>query len=231
MTTGAIRWPAIRCAAVIPSSLGIFTSSTTRSGRCSSARSTAVWPSPAWPTTSYPSSASISARSRRISASSSAMTTRRAGAPSTVLTAARLYAATVGYSGSRSPRYPNRQRKRSQTPSSVGSSPTRGTSGQLVRRSASAHPSVGGRDLVGGVPHPVDPQRVRGAGNPRRGAGDDHHQVALDDPADLQQRLVDLAHHLVGVLDRLAEEGLDPPGQRELRPHHRHGGEREHGDA
>ena len=35
-------------------------------------------PSPACPTTSYPSSASISARSRRIRASSSAMTTRRA---------------------------------------------------------------------------------------------------------------------------------------------------------
>ena len=75
MTTGAIRWPAIRSAAAMPSSRGIFTSRMTRSGRSSSASSTACSPSPAWPTTSYPSSASISARSIRISASSSAMTT------------------------------------------------------------------------------------------------------------------------------------------------------------
>ena len=36
------------------------------------------------------------------------------------------------------------------------------------------------------------------------------------DPADVEQRLVDLADHLVGVLDVGAEERLDAPGQREL---------------
>ena len=77
MTTGAIRPAAIRSAAAMPSSTGIFTSRITRSGRSSSASSIARAPSAACPTTSYPSSASISARSIRISASSSAITTRR----------------------------------------------------------------------------------------------------------------------------------------------------------
>ena len=63
MTTGAIRSRAIRSAAAMPSRTGIFTSRITRSGRCSSASSTARSPSAACPTTSYPSSASISARS------------------------------------------------------------------------------------------------------------------------------------------------------------------------
>ena len=81
MTTGAIRLPAIASAAAIPSRTGIFTSRITRSGRSSSASSIALAPSPAWPTTSYPSSASISARSIRISVSSSAMTTVRGVGP------------------------------------------------------------------------------------------------------------------------------------------------------
>ena len=61
----------------MPSSTGILTSRITRSGRSSRASSIARCPSPAWPTTSYPSSPSISARSMRMSASSSAITTRR----------------------------------------------------------------------------------------------------------------------------------------------------------
>src|SRR4051794_28608970 len=74
--TGAIRSPAIFSAALSPSRTGIWMSRMTRSGRSSAARSTACWPSPTSPTTSYPSSSSISLRSRRISASSSAMRTR-----------------------------------------------------------------------------------------------------------------------------------------------------------
>ena len=45
-----------------------------------------------------------------------------------------------------------------------------------------------------------------------------------------EQLLVDLAHHLVGVLDGVGLEGLDAPGQRELRAHPRVGGEGEHRD-
>ena len=77
ITTGATRSPAIRSAAEIPSRTGIFTSRITRSGPCSVASETAVCPSPVSPTTAYPSSSSISFRSIRISASSSAITTRR----------------------------------------------------------------------------------------------------------------------------------------------------------
>ncbi len=76
ISTGAMDSSAIFSAAEMPSSLGIFTSRITRSGRCSRASSTARSPSPASPTTVYPSSSSISLRSSRISASSSAMTTR-----------------------------------------------------------------------------------------------------------------------------------------------------------
>ena len=70
--------------------------------------------------------------------------------------------------------------------------------------------------LVDRVAHPVDPQRVGRAGDAGRAARDDHDEVALLDPADLEQLLVDLAHHLVGVLDRVGAERLDPPGQGEL---------------
>ena len=54
---------------------------------------------------------------------------------------------------------------------------------------------------------------------PGGAAGDDDDQVALLDPADLEQLLVDLAHHLVGVLDHLGHERLDAPAQRELGAH------------
>ncbi|CFS05585.1 Uncharacterised protein [Mycobacterium tuberculosis] len=81
-TIGAIRLLAISDAASIPSRRGIFTSMITRSGLCSSASSTASWPSPASPTISYPSSRNISARSMRMSASSSAIKTRRGTAAS-----------------------------------------------------------------------------------------------------------------------------------------------------
>lgn len=76
INTGAMDSSAIFSAAEMPSILGIFTSRITRSGRCSRASSTASSPSPASPTTEYPSSSSISLRSSRMSASSSAMTTR-----------------------------------------------------------------------------------------------------------------------------------------------------------
>src|SRR6478735_1960175 len=224
MTTGAIRRAATRWAAAIPSRRGILISRMTRSGRSSSARATAVSPSSAWPTTSYPSSASISARSRRISASSSAMRTRGAGLG--VVTEREViesgnFAAVAPVS--------QWQRKWSQTPSSVGSNPTRGT--QLVRSSyCSAVASVGGRDLVDRVAHPVDAQGVRGAGDAGRAAGDDHHEVALLDASDLQQLLVDLADHLVGVLDRGGQERLHAPRQRELGADDVLGGEREHRD-
>ena len=51
MTTGAIRCLAILSAALMPSSLGIFTSITTKSGFSLSVNSIAASPSPAWPTT------------------------------------------------------------------------------------------------------------------------------------------------------------------------------------
>lgn len=76
ISTGAMDSSAIFSAAEMPSRTGIFTSRMTRSGRCSRASSTALAPSPASPTTEYPSSSSISLRSSRISASSSAITTR-----------------------------------------------------------------------------------------------------------------------------------------------------------
>ena len=85
------------------------------------------------PTTSYPSSASISARSRRISASSSAITTRRTAVRSwlTCRRHSRPWYRGQAYPDSLSralgPGIPIRQRTRSQTPCSVGSSPTRGT--------------------------------------------------------------------------------------------------------
>src|SRR5215471_7657456 len=76
MTTGARCLAAICSAAEIPSSTGILTSRIIRSGRRLDASSTACSPSDAWPAISYPSSSSISFRSSRISASSSAITTR-----------------------------------------------------------------------------------------------------------------------------------------------------------
>ena len=51
ITTGAIRSAAIRSAAEIPSSTGIFTSKIARSGLSEITRSTAVSPSPASATT------------------------------------------------------------------------------------------------------------------------------------------------------------------------------------
>ena len=74
----------------------------TRSGRSSSARAIAFSPSSASPTTSYPSSSSISARSSRISASSSAIRTRGAGPD--VVTQERL--ARIRYLGGRRPGIP-----------------------------------------------------------------------------------------------------------------------------
>src|SRR5215510_8299961 len=76
MTTGARCLAAICSAAEIPSSTCILTSRIIRSGRRLDASSTACSPSDAWPAISYPSSSSISFRSSRISASSSAITTR-----------------------------------------------------------------------------------------------------------------------------------------------------------
>lgn len=74
ISTGARCASWICSAADSPSSTGIFTSRIARSGFSSWTSRTAVAPSPASPTTVYPSSSSISFRSRRISASSSAIT-------------------------------------------------------------------------------------------------------------------------------------------------------------
>ena len=54
-------------------------------------------------------------------------------------------------------------------------------------------------------------------------------EVTLVDAADAQEVLVDLAHHLVGVLDLGGLEGLDPPRQRQLRADLVLGGEGEQG--
>jgi len=76
-TTGAMRALPIRSAAVMPSITGILMSMTTTSGLSSVASATARSPSPASPTTLKPASVRVSTTSRRISASSSATTTRR----------------------------------------------------------------------------------------------------------------------------------------------------------
>ena len=60
--------------------------------------------------------------------------------------------------------------------------------------------------------------------------GDDDDEVALLDAADVEQLLVDLGDHLVGVLDRGRLERLDPPGQRELGAGLGLGGERQDRD-
>ena len=75
----------------MPSRTGILTSRIDQVGPAAPRRARRPRsPSPAWPTTSYPSSPSISARSSRISASSSAMTTRRGAAVLLAFTARRL---------------------------------------------------------------------------------------------------------------------------------------------
>ena len=63
------------------------------------------------------------------------------------------------------------------------------TTGSARRTSArrsppESAPAVRRRDLVDRVAHPVDAQRVGRAGDAGRAAGDDHHEVALLDPAD-----------------------------------------------
>src|SRR3954452_13406744 len=74
-----------------------------------------------------------------------------------------------------------------------GESDTAGLSGGVV----------GGGELVGLVTHSVYTERVGGSRDTRRRPGDDDYQVALDDSTDLQQGLIDLADHLVGVFDGL----------------------------
>ena len=91
-TTGAMRSLAMCSAALIPSILGIFTSMSTTSGRCSWARETASSPLSAWATTSNPWAERISTMSSRIRASSSATTTRRTGR----LDSARVVSAAAG---------------------------------------------------------------------------------------------------------------------------------------
>src|SRR3954454_18246124 len=134
--TGAVRAWAICSAAARPSRTGIWMSRMTRSGRSCCAWSTACCPSPTSATTVYPSSSSISFRSRRISASSSAMRTRVVSllTQSSLSThpvprrccAPRRYPA-LGRTPSGAPPYPNRQRERIQNPRSVRSSRTGGT--------------------------------------------------------------------------------------------------------
>src|SRR4051812_3281679 len=154
--TGATRPAAICSAAASPSSTGICTSTITRSGRSACACSTAACPSPTSATTRYPSSSSISLRSRRMSASSSAMRTR----VGSMLTGAILSAgavlpppARVHCTTSGGPPYPNRQRERIQNPHSVRSSRTGGTLPASIRspdrsRSARANAGTGGQPLV-----------------------------------------------------------------------------------
>ena len=90
--------------------------------------------------------------------------------------------------------------------------------------------AVGGGDLVDGVPDPVHPHGVQRAGDPGRGAGRDHDQVALLALVQRQQGLVDQPDHLVGVLDRLGEVGLDAPEQGQLGADGRVRGERQQRD-
>src|SRR4051812_40096544 len=85
MRTAARRSPAISRAADRPSSPGILMSRITRSGRRSRTSSTASSPRPVSPTTSYCSSWRSSLRSRRMIASSSAITTRVGRGSDTVL--------------------------------------------------------------------------------------------------------------------------------------------------
>src|SRR4051794_4413004 len=78
ISTAALRSPAISRAAARPSTPGIRMSRIARSGLSSLTRLIASSPRPVSPTTSYPCSCRISLRSRRMMASSSAMTTRTA---------------------------------------------------------------------------------------------------------------------------------------------------------
>src|SRR5436190_18935575 len=78
MSTAALRSPAISRAAASPSTPGMRMSRMARSGLCSLTSAMASSPRPVSPTTSYPCSCRISLRSRRMMASSSAMTTRTA---------------------------------------------------------------------------------------------------------------------------------------------------------
>ena len=135
--TGAIRAAAICSAADSPSSSGIWMSRMTRSGRWPRPAPPPDRPSPTSATTVYPSSSSISLRSRRMRASSSAMRTRVGSLltpRSLAMRAVRHLPArlrerpvTRADHGGRGPPYPNRQRERTQNPRSVRSSRTGGT--------------------------------------------------------------------------------------------------------
>jgi hypothetical protein len=52
----------------------------------------------------------------------------------------------------------------------------------------------------------ADADHVGVAGDPGRGAGDDHHPLAFGESAGLDQRPVDLADHVVGVADHRDHE-------------------------
>ena len=54
---------------------------------------------------------------------------------------------------------------------------------------------------------------------PRRGSGNDDHEVALDVPPEGEQRTVHLTHHLVGGGHRIDQERLGSPRQRQLTAH------------
>ncbi len=56
--------------------------------------------------------------------------------------------------------------------------------------------------------HPVHPYGIGATWNPGRRAGHDDDEVAGLAPAEIQQRLVDLFDHLVGVVHRRRDEGF-----------------------
>src|SRR5215217_2293940 len=58
-----------------------------------------------------------------------------------------------------------------------------------------------------------DAEHVGVAGDAGWRAGHDHRKLSFGYPTGVDQRLVDLADHVVGVTDHGDEKGLDPPGK------------------
>ena len=234
----------------MPSSTGILTSSTTRSGRSSSASRDGVLAVPGLADDVVAPSSAASPRGRAGSGPRPRRPRRggrtRRGDPSLLRSRAtrRRSAPEGGRRRPPAPAYPRRAEcARAAGMAGIGRhSGTQNAPPKLWVRVPHAapvsvtHAAIGPvacrgdarwgrpvRPAVGrGRPAIASPIRctrialVRARGSPGGEPGDDDDLVAARAPADRQQRLVDLLHHLVGVGRRSAEERLDAPGQREL---------------
>src|SRR5690606_8154046 len=112
---------------------------------------------------------------------------------------------------------------------------TGGEKGRAPREGArrpAGRPSGTGRSGgdADGVADAVDAQEVGGAGGAGGRPGDHDDLVALLDASDLQEGLLDLAEHRVGVVGVGDDEGLDAPDVGEAAADGGHGGEGEQRD-